>query len=470
MNDLNQNSQLHDLFDGFEASYSPEELQADWQSMADKMGATDPGAQSDAGSSASSGTSGGFMASSAAKIVGVAAGIASIGTLLFLAWPTSPDNNTLVKHSETVPQVVVSEESVANGTTNNTLDASRRVAKETITLTEAPQKEADNSFDESNRSTPFTSKSGVANIPTQAPSNQQDEAQGAVEPTSIASDVTGQRPTDKDPADETRLNPTVIVAKTVFCASSAVSIKLENAKAGSMYTWSLQNEKNKEIVDGGSLRSSVSKVIDRAGTYDLVVIELDNENEPSEILRKKVKVVAQPKVLEVQSNQNPCDVFEFSGVAENATQYTWEIDSKTYSKKDLEVTFAEQGERQVRFIAKNGACADTLTDRVDFFHSNKESKPELSNAITPNGDNRNDDFDIFKKNPDLRYRNPVLTIADRNGNLMFKSSEEAMVWNGSKMNVGERCPSGNYFYVLTFDSPCSDTQTERMVGSIYLNR
>lgn len=465
---MNENSQLSDLFDGFEATYSQEELQADWQGLSDKIGVDGSGTQGDAGSSASSGASGGgFMASGLAKIVGVAAGIASIGTLMFLAWPSSSQEDVLATNEPSVQQV---DNLAEANNQNNLADASRQVVEQNdfTQNTNSETKEEVLSKEVSSETTPSTSNRSSV-VPAEITSGSSAVVSTHDETASRASNDEQGLEDGKDPLVEVKQPAIASIQKSVFCASSPVHIRLEHADPEAVYTWGLLNKKQ-ETVYGGSIRNNVTKVIDKAGVYQLVVIELDSDNEPTEILRERVKVVAQPKVLEIEATQNPCDAFELKGVAENATQYGWQVNGKTYAKKDMEIAFDNLGEYPVHFIAKNGKCADTLTDLVGYYNSNKLSKPELSNVLTPNGDSRNDVFDIFKKNPDLQYKNPILTIADRNGNVMFKSSQDAMAWNGNRMNVGDQCPSGNYFYVLTYDSPCADNQRERIAGSIYLNR
>lgn len=464
MNDFNQNSQLHDMFEGFEATYSQEELQADWQSMADKIGAADTGLQGDAGSSGAAGSSsGGFFASGTAKILGLVAGLASIGAVLFFAQPT--ENETTTNTPDT-PQV---EQLTATETTTDK-------PKEVLSFAGDIASEKENTSTQQNTSLPGAVNAAPNSRDNNLPFHTEGRTNSTIASSEIATsssnetESTSSRPGDDDPVNEKAGKPMVTVEQIALCANSPISLKLENPKAGATYTWSLLKEGTSKNVDGGSLRSSVSKVISQAGKYDLVVIELNQDNEPTEITRKKVKVMVQPQAIEVQANQNPCDAFELAGVADNATSYAWEIDGKTYSRKELEFTFKEMGEHQVSFIAKNGACSDTLQETVDFYRSNKKGEPELANVITPNGDGKNDEYNIFEKNPELEYSNPVLTIFDQNRIVVFKSSTEAMIWNGKKMNVGDQCVAGTYFYSLTYDQPCSDAQKEQVFGSIYLNR
>ena len=74
----------------------------------------------------------------------------------------------------------------------------------------------------------------------------------------------------------------------------------------------------------------------------------------------------------------------------------------------------------------------------------KDTIAEIPNAITPNGDGKNDffvidDLDKFPKNE--------LTVFNRWGDILYRSKPYNSDWNGTNQN-GQALPEGTYYYVL----------------------
>jgi gliding motility-associated-like protein len=85
----------------------------------------------------------------------------------------------------------------------------------------------------------------------------------------------------------------------------------------------------------------------------------------------------------------------------------------------------------------------------------------LPNAFTPNGDNLNDEFiikDIFDD-----YN---LLIADRWGNIVFRSSNSFIGWDGKYKGI--EMPIGTYFYLLKYK--CNNSDMKMVKGDITLIR
>lgn len=69
---------------------------------------------------------------------------------------------------------------------------------------------------------------------------------------------------------------------------------------------------------------------------------------------------------------------------------------------------------------------------------------ELPNVFTPNGDGKNDLFHPF---PYSYVESVDITIYDRWGLVMFKTTDPDVNWNGKLNNTGNECPDGVYFYI-----------------------
>jgi gliding motility-associated-like protein len=68
-----------------------------------------------------------------------------------------------------------------------------------------------------------------------------------------------------------------------------------------------------------------------------------------------------------------------------------------------------------------------------------------SNVFTPNGDQINDVFDFSS----LNLAEQTITVYDRWGAEVFRSSQYLQVWDGKNKGQAE-CPSGVYFFTLSF--------------------
>ena len=76
----------------------------------------------------------------------------------------------------------------------------------------------------------------------------------------------------------------------------------------------------------------------------------------------------------------------------------------------------------------------------------------VPNVFTPNGDGINDllvikELEVYE-NADYRDLAYSITIYDRWGKVMYKSSNPSVYWDGNNMN-GAKAPDGVYFYIIT---------------------
>ncbi len=89
-------------------------------------------------------------------------------------------------------------------------------------------------------------------------------------------------------------------------------------------------------------------------------------------------------------------------------------------------------------------------------------------AITPNGDGRNDTFIV--ENITNEYPNYSIEIFNRWGNVIYKGNASTPAWDGTSNQSGsfgdDVLPVGVYFYVIDF----SDGSTEPKQGKVYLSR
>jgi gliding motility-associated-like protein len=112
------------------------------------------------------------------------------------------------------------------------------------------------------------------------------------------------------------------------------------------------------------------------------------------------------------------------------------VDSSCYTQH----IYQDTGVFIVKFVTINaGGCADSsfITVEVKDIYN-----LTLPNAFSPNNDGLNDVFQIFSKG----IRTIELSVYNRRGQIVWKTTNPDEVWNGKYLNEYEECPSGVYVY------------------------
>ncbi len=133
----------------------------------------------------------------------------------------------------------------------------------------------------------------------------------------------------------------------------------------------------------------------------------------------------------------------------NDNTYTWDFAGLAGSS-DVSPTylFTNSGEYFVTLHAvSNHGCTD---DQVKKVTVNPDVVLYVPNAFTPNGDGLNDEFQIFLPPTGVDYTTFSLTIYDRWGETIYKSSDVYKFWNGAKNNSGEVVKQDTYVYKISF--------------------
>ncbi len=99
---------------------------------------------------------------------------------------------------------------------------------------------------------------------------------------------------------------------------------------------------------------------------------------------------------------------------------------------------------------------------------------ELPNVFTPNGDHINDTFIPFgypQSNPKSTVDRVDFHVFNRWGNIVFKTSDPLINWNGKDAHSGMDCSEGTYFYVCKiFVQSLDGIREQRLQGSITIIR
>jgi gliding motility-associated-like protein len=134
-------------------------------------------------------------------------------------------------------------------------------------------------------------------------------------------------------------------------------------------------------------------------------------------------------------------------------------------------TFLKNGNYHVTVYISTSSGIDTLIRTIHIESCQSKLKPieaekcsiEISNVITPNNDGKNEIFEI--KSP-CSFETFELSIFNRWGVVVYKSTNQSEFWNGK--NQKEDCPDGSYIYLLKYKFKNMDEATK--TGNIQLMR
>ena len=145
-----------------------------------------------------------------------------------------------------------------------------------------------------------------------------------------------------------------------------------------------------------------------------------------------------------------------------AEQYKWEFgDGEQSNKMSPQHTYDEPGVYNVRLLATAMGETTTINQTIECLPAAQLHVPTI---FTPNGDGKNDLFDILTLSKFIEIQE--FRVFDDKGNLAF-SSENGEAWNGVTPS-GIDAPEGNYLYQI--QARDLRQQPVEKSGFIYLRR
>lgn len=182
--------------------------------------------------------------------------------------------------------------------------------------------------------------------------------------------------------------------------------------------------------------------------------------------RNEINEDERPSTASQQSGSAPLEIQFLSNANEPiAKYYNWSIYKGSEmvinrSDKDHRYTFEEHGTYTVKLIVTNEYCTDSSSITITV----SESKLEVPNVFTPNGDGTNDEFRVAYKSI-VKFD---CWVYNRWGRLVFHWTDPTKGWDG-RIN-GKKATPGPYFYVIKafgsdFDAnSVPDKTTKKRVG------
>ncbi|MDE7374374.1 MAG: gliding motility-associated C-terminal domain-containing protein, partial [Odoribacter sp.] len=113
---------------------------------------------------------------------------------------------------------------------------------------------------------------------------------------------------------------------------------------------------------------------------------------------------------------------------------------ETSPQEEFSYTYEHTGRYKVQLIAKNNHCQDTSKA---YYVNVVESKVDVPNVFTPNGDGKNDVFMVMA----LSVEHFHGVILNRLGRKVYEWSDPNGGWDG-RIN-GKYATPGTYYYIIT---------------------
>jgi gliding motility-associated-like protein len=139
-------------------------------------------------------------------------------------------------------------------------------------------------------------------------------------------------------------------------------------------------------------------------------------------------------------------VFNFVDTSSYANSYSWSFgDGNTSSLSNPSNTYFANGEYVVtQIVTGDLGCVDSASITITINTVTNEINTLIPNAISPNGDGRNDVWKLeFIK---LMYPNAEVSVYNQWGQELYYSIGYQFPWGG--FYRGEPVPDGTYFYVI----------------------
>ncbi|MCB9262538.1 MAG: PKD domain-containing protein [Flavobacteriales bacterium] len=149
--------------------------------------------------------------------------------------------------------------------------------------------------------------------------------------------------------------------------------------------------------------------------------------------------------------------FVFKNTSVNGKTFTWIVEGQNKTiftvdmndMSDYEYNWGESlGKFEVCLVAISEiGCPDTTCKIVD---NSFIIDLQLYNVFTPSKDGDGDGLnDVFVVDA-LGWEEFEMSIYNRWGELVYKTADPNIGWDGTVMNKGTKCPAGTYFYVVNY--------------------
>jgi gliding motility-associated-like protein len=237
---------------------------------------------------------------------------------------------------------------------------------------------------------------------------------------------------------------TASVNTDTICAGSTANL---SANGGVSFSW---NPIPTPDLNNGNVQNPVATPSSPGNTTYTVTGTDANGCSNSAQVTVNVHVQPEASFTVNDANLDSLTCFGYTAVlhntSDNSLTYLWTFpNGSTSTVENPEVQLNLSGSNIITLVAINNMCRDTTVD--DFTSTAIEQLfSKLPNIFTPNGDGKNECFDLGL-NIDLKECSDWV-VYNRWGEKVFTSSVGQSCWNGTVNNTGKVVPEGTYFVVV----------------------
>ncbi|MFY0644180.1 MAG: gliding motility-associated C-terminal domain-containing protein [Bacteroidia bacterium] len=211
-----------------------------------------------------------------------------------------------------------------------------------------------------------------------------------------------------------------------------------NCCLGETRTFSSGSAKGNWLIDGKLVKSNSEVFSHRFTAGGDFNIEFRTADAKAEYAMKVQDYAAAIVVKDLGNGQ-----YQVSLNSE-ATATRWLVNGKLMSTNEVFNPILSFGKNHIAVEARSGECTVIKEKIIQIKGQGSFSVPY--NIITPNGDGRNETYEINIEH----FTKFHIQIYDQNFNRVFESKDPKMEWNGTIGNVGANCPAGVYIVKITY--------------------
>jgi len=254
------------------------------------------------------------------------------------------------------------------------------------------------------------------------------------------------------------------IDKTTFCIGEEITLSISDTVDVNSFTWDLGNG---VTIDDQAPLSYVYE-----STVDTTVISLIlRTSETGCELINSIPINIQEVLADFEQGEQVgiCDgTFNLINNSIGATSYQWSFEGQSSSNENPEFTFTSPGFYDAILTVSDteSGCEHTLIKEIEIIGD--DGNASMPNVFSPNGDNRNDLFNVITEDPTNQDFVDIIEfkIYNRWGNLIYDNDEPTEGWNG--VINGELAPAEVYSYYIEYSvNGCS---SKNVKGNLTLVR